>query len=256
MRIALLLSTAFVTAKANHPDYERRVQQYTSGLKQIANVVNRYPSFDVFSMDNTVEHAGAVDSRLTAALDSIPTLKRKYHFLDNETGKINKGSGLILQWNRVLPDLLGKYEYVVHYEPRQDLVNFSFFERMASHPDAYVCEYRDKQRLYGVVPLTLPRFWTGFFSMRTSDLFDYVRARDRGVPISIQHYRTWRLDRHLRWRLLPGWAAELKECIESDFPRYVKRHRIAVVRVPSLGSRWHQESSNEWVDMVDRDFNG
>jgi hypothetical protein len=255
VRIALLLSTAFVTAKPGLPDVERRVQQYTSGLKQISEVVNSYPCFDVFSMDNTVEHAEALDSRLTAALDNIPTLKRKYHFLDNETGKINKGSGLVLQWNRILPDLLGKYEYVVHYEPRQTLVDFSFFERMASHPDAYICEYRDQQRLYGV-PLTLPRFWTGFFSMRTSDLLDYVRAADRGVSTSIEFYRQWRLNRILRRRLLPGWAAELKECIESDLPRYVKRHKIAYVRVPALGARWHQEANNEWVDMVDRDFVG
>ena len=236
-----------------HLERERRIQQYISGLKQIAAVVDGYPCFDVFSMDNTVEHAGTMDSRLTAALDNIPRLKGKYHFLDNETGKINKGSGLVLQWSRTLPDLLGSYEYVVHYEPRQDLVDFSFFQRMASHPDAYVCEYRDKQRLYGI-PLTLPRFWTGFFSMKTSDLLNYARAGDRGVSTSIQYYRTWRLSRILRRRLLPGWAAELKECIESDFPRYVKRHNIPVIRIPALGSRWHQEANNKWVDMVDRDF--
>ena len=253
MRIALLLSTAFVTTKPCQPSSDRRIRQYVSGFQQIAEVVKSHPCFDVFSVDNTVEPGETLDSGLTAALEGIPNLQGKYHFLDNETGRINKGSGLVLQWNRILPDLLGRYEYVVHYEPRQSLMDVSFFERMANHPASYVCEYRDKQRLYGV-PLTLPRFWTGFLSMKTSELLDYARAQDRGVPILIEHYRTWRLERYLRRRLLPGWAAELKECIESDFPRWVKRHRIEVVRVPTLGSRWHQEANDAWVDMVDRDF--
>jgi len=254
MRIALLLSTAFVTTRRDHPGRDRRVQQYVSGLQQIAQVVASYPCFDVFSMDNTVDRPETIDSRVTAALDKIPALKGKYHFWDNELGKINKGSGLILQWNRILPDLSGSYEYVVHYEPRQRLVSFAFFERMAHYPDAYFCVYRDKYKLYGIIPLRALRFWTGMFSMRLADLWDYVRAGDRGVPASLQHHRGERFYRRVRRHLLPGWVAGLEECIEADFPRYVRRHKIPIVRVPALGARWHEEADDQWVDMVDRDF--
>lgn len=255
MKIALLLSTAFGATKSGNPVHDRRVHQYVSGLQQIAELVNSWGCFDVFSVDNTVDSSGAVDSRVMASLNKIVGLKRNYHFLNNDVGKINKGSGLITQWNHVLTDLLGSYEYIVHYEPRQYLIDYSFFERIIIHPDAYFCVYRDHYRLWPVaVDITLPRFWTGLFSMRTLDLLGYVQAGDRRVPTSVQYYRRWRYYRSLRFRFLPGWISESRECIESDLLRYVRRHNIPIVRLPSLGARWHNEAKDDWVDMVDRDF--
>jgi hypothetical protein len=189
-----------------------------------------------------------------AALDAIPNLKGKCHFLDNELGKRNPGSGMVVAWSRMLPDLLGRYEYLVHYEPRQHLVNYSFFERMANRPDAYFCRYGDKIRLYGMA-LTIHRFWTGFFSMRTADLWGYCRAKDRCVPPRIVPNGLWWWRwRRLKLRLLPDWLAYLDEAIESDFPRFVRRHRIPIVRVPDLGSLWHQGSKDRMVKMIECDF--
>ena len=253
MRIALSLSTAFVTTLPDFPERERRIRQYINGFRQIAEVSALHPIFDVFLVDNTVEDPTRLDCRLTAALDSIPTLKQKYYFWDNETGRINKGSGLVVQWQRILPDLINRYEFTVHYEPRQNLADFSFFERMASQPNAYVCAYRDKLRLYGL-PLTLHRFWTGFFSIRTADLNAYAHAKDRGVMTTLAEYGRWRLYRRARRRLLPGWLAEMSECIEADLPKYVRRHGISLVRLNALGSQWHEEATGKMVEMVDRVF--
>jgi hypothetical protein len=229
------------------------MEQFTSGLRQVAEVVGQYPCFDVFSTDNTVEHPEQIDARIAAALDTIPTLMGKYHFWDNQLGQFNQGSGMVAAWSRAVPDLLGRYEYLVHYEPRQHLVNFSFFERMARQPDAYFCVYHDKRNLYGI-PLTMPRFWTGFFSMRPADLCAYAFAKDRGVPPPITP-RPWWWERYrqLRFRYLPGWLERLDECIEADLFRYVRRHRIPFVPVPALGTRWHDQANDLWVDMDDRD---
>lgn len=253
MNIALVLSTAFVTTEPNYPERERRIQQYVNGFQQVAELCAKHPSFHVYSVDNTVKDASRIEGRMTAALGKIPALKGICHFWNNEMGRINKGSGLVAQWNEILPSLVSRYEYTVHYEPRQHLVNLSFFERMEKRPDTYICPYRERVKLYGV-PMIEKYCWTGLFSMRTLDLLGYVHAPDRRVLTTIEQYRKRRLYRYLRWRFLPGWLAELPECIESDFPQYVRRHQIPFVRVPSLGARWHEEATGMWVNMVDRLF--
>ena len=253
MKIALVLSTAFVTTRPDFPDRERRIQQYVNGFRQVAELSAKHPGFDVFSVDNTVENPGRLEGRLTAALDKINALKGKYYFWNNEMGRVNKGSGLIAQWNEILPDLVDRYEYTVHYEPRQQLVDLSFFERMERQPDTYICPYRDKVKLYGVA-MIVPEFWTGLFSMRTSDLLGYVRAADRRVLTTIEQYRKWRLYYRICSRIFPLWLDRAHLAIETDFPRYVRRHKIPFVSLTALGARWHEEATGMWVDMVERVF--
>ncbi|MBI3865836.1 MAG: hypothetical protein HY290_28515 [Planctomycetia bacterium] len=254
MKTVVILSTAFVTTLPDQPERERRISQYVSGFGQVAEAGRLFPGFDFYSVDNTVEHPDRLDSRLTRAIEGIPALKGKYYFWDNEVGRINKGSGLVVQWARVLPDIEGRYDFILHYEPRQRLIDHSFFERMAGKPDAYICAYRDRLKFYGIFPATYPRFWTGMFSMRTQDLAAYVRASDRGVLTTIEEYRKWPLFRYARWHLLPGWFAEMSECIESDLPRYVRNHGIHFTGVAALGVHWHEEATGKWIDLVDRQF--
>jgi hypothetical protein len=254
MRIGLLLCTAFGAFPPDHPAHERRVQQFSNGFRQIAEVAAQYPCYDVFSMDNTVQDPTGIDPRIVAALDSIPNLKQKYHFWDNELGKVNKGGGLIADWTRTLPDLMGQYEFVVHYEPRQHLLNYSFFERVANRPDNYLCMFRDTLSFYGL-PITVEWLWTGMFSMRTADLLGYVRAKDRLVRPRVEPLPRWYWRyRDLRWRLLPYWAAGRDEAIEADFLRYIRRHKIPIVWLGDLGAVWHEESRDRLLRMMDCDF--
>lgn len=252
MKTALLLSTAFVTTDPGARRREQRVQQYLNGFCQIAELSAKYPGLDVFCVDNTVESTDRLDPRLVAAIDRIPSLKGKYYFLDNEMGRIFKGSGLLIQWAHVLPKLVNEYAHVVHYEPRQELVNWSFFERVEQEPGSYVCFYRDRMKFYGIT-VTQDCAWTGLFSMTTEALLGYVRADDRSVVTGIEQYRKWKLLRGLRRRLLP-WYAEKKEVIEIDFTNYIRRHRIPVTRVSELGCRWHDETHGTWIDMVDATY--
>jgi hypothetical protein len=254
LQIALMLSTAFVSTTPDYPDRERKIRQYVDGLDQIAEVSAQYSVFDVYSVDNTVEDPARLESRVADALRRIPGFRGSVHFSDNELGKHNHGSGTMVQWTRIVPQLVDRYEYVVHYEPRQHLESFSFFERMANRPDSYVCMYRDKWKLYGI-PLTVPMLWTGFFSMRTRDLLDYTQAKDRAVLPTVQpHPWWWVYYRRLRWKYLPEWAVWLDESIEFDLPRWVRRHRIPIARVADLGSVWHQEGRNRMLKMMECDF--
>lgn len=252
MKTALLLSTAFITTMPEAPRREQRLRQYMNGLRQVAEMTARFPDFDVYSVDNTVEDERRLDPRLIAALDRIPRLKGKRYFLDNETGRLFKGSGLVIQWAKLLPELIDSYPFVVHYEPRQDLVNWSFFEKMAREPAAYACFYRDRMRFYGI-SVTQSCLWTGLFSLPVAALLGYVKWEDRSVVSSMAQYRKWKLLRGLRRRLLP-WYAERKEVIEIDLTNYIRRHKIPVTALPSLGCRWHDDAHGTWVHMVDTTY--
>ena len=235
MAVALILSTAFVATKPEGPNRNVRINQYLNGLGEVAELTQTYPVYDVFSVDNTVEAEAQVDSRVLAAVNRIPGLKSTCYFLDNRLGQINKGSGLIVQWNRILPALLGKYEYTVHYEPRLRLVNTSFFERMEKMPAAYlgleqgrVSRFRLLRRLEALPwasgLLTVAPFFTGLFSMRTSDLAAYCKAADPAALVC--------------W---PG-------CVEADLFGWVRRAKIPHTQLPALGVRWHDEAEGTWLD--------
>ena len=98
MNIALLLSTAFVTTLPPARNRERRIRQYIDGLGQVAEVSARYPIFDVFSVDSTIDDESVLDVHLLDSITAIPGLKGRRYFNDNEMGRINKGSGLVVQW--------------------------------------------------------------------------------------------------------------------------------------------------------------
>jgi hypothetical protein len=254
VRIALILNTAFVSTKPDDPAHECRLRQYLNGLEQVAEVSAQYPVFDVYSVDNTVEDPADLNVQIVDAFHRIRGFQRSVHFFDNEIEHGNTGVGTMRQWIRMAPELVDRYEFVVHYEPRQHLVNFSFFERMVNQPDTYFCMYRDRVKLYGF-PLTLPRFWTGLFAMKTRDFLGYVRAPDRRMPPPLKpHPWWWAHYRRFRWRYLPGWAVWVDECVEVDLLRFVRRHRIPFVRVSDLGTLWHQKSKDRMVKMIDCDF--
>src|ERR1019366_1602652 len=115
MKVALILSAAFVTTKPDFPARERRIRQYLNGLGQIAEVSAQYPVFDVYSVDNTVEDPATLEIQIVEALHRIRGFRSSVHFFDNDLGQSNRGSGGMVQWMTILPDLVGKYEYVVHY---------------------------------------------------------------------------------------------------------------------------------------------
>jgi len=228
------------------------VAQYVHGFQQIAEVVRRFSCYDVFSMDNTVEDPALIDRRVVAAMDQVPTLT-KVHFWDNELGRLNKGSGYIVQWQRTLPELLGRYEFILHGEPRQDIVDHSFFERVSHSPGNYWCLYRDL-RVLGGITWRLPRVWIGQFAIRTQDLWNYCSSADRRVPPrATPQPWWWNRYRYLRSRLLPGWWQGLDECIEADFVRFIRLHHVPMTRVANLGTRWHEEVTGKWHDMIDCD---
>ncbi|GEM_PF-3310977 len=253
-KTALILSTALVTTRPDFPAHDRRVRQYLNGFEQVAQVCAKYAVFDVYSMDSTVENAAALDPALFEALQRIPGYRGSFHFWDNDLGRINRGWGLMVQWMHALPQIADPYEYILHYEPRQDMLNDSFFARVAAQPGNYCCVMRDHMKLYGI-PMTFEKIWTGCFCLKLRDLRGYCAAEDRRMlPPAKPLTSLQRGYRAARDRVVPAWVAGLFNEIEYDFARYLRRHNVPYERIAHLGVRWHFDLLERWFEMKECDF--
>ena len=209
MRTALILSTAMITP-ASDLEAEERIKQFQEGFGQIAELARKHPEIDVFPVDSTFHPDFVLDKRIQKAIDAIPNLQENNFFWDNELGKINKGCGLIIQWRRVLPKIAARnYKYIIHYEPRQFLVDFSFFERFANKPANYfkAIPYRVTASTkawpirFGlkIIPVYRNSFWTGLFSLETGMFKDFVESTNveqlAKKRVSLEDYMYQKLDK-------------------------------------------------------------
>lgn len=209
MRIALILSTGMITPPSPS-EAEERIKQFQAGFGQVAELVKKYPDFDVFPVDSTLHPGFILDERVQNAINSIPNLQETNFFWDNELGKINKGCGLIIQWRRVLPKIAARnYEYIIHYEPRQFLLDFSFFERFVKKNANYfkATSYRITASTKAwpvrfclkIIPVYRHNFWTGLFSLETALFKDFVTSTDLNrlakKKVSLEDYMYQKLDK-------------------------------------------------------------
>lgn len=133
---------------------EERIQQYINGIKKLFEYDFNNKA-DVMICDNTTNH---LDKRI---INELPwdTLYLTY---ENNMGAKSKSVGLYHQWKSCLEEI-NKYEWIIHFEPRQLLKNHSFF-------DSY---FNNKQNLVNVRG-NLGAIWTGLFSMKASLLSKFL----------------------------------------------------------------------------------
>lgn len=225
MKTAIILPTAFCTTFNLGLNSEERIGQYCKGFEQVAEVVTKFPDFDVYLVDNTVDDPSKVDKRLIEALDKIPTLKGKIFFLDNDYGRRNKGAGLICAWKGFLSRVQTEYEYVVSFEPRQELIDFDFFERFVQHPNSYFRLVRSPVRKFRVFPILLHQVVTGFAILRRKDMEKYSHGVD--------------LD----------YMTDNKISIEDDLFDFLFKNQISFEAVSRAGIRWHDGYTNTYVEF-------
>lgn len=220
MKIALILPTAFVTTLPDSENREKRISQYVRGIQQVAALVRLHPEFDVFSVDSTIADPAKIDQRLIDALNSISTLKERCFFNDNKLGKKNKGAGLIIQFKKILPLISREYEYLISFEPRQELENYDFFLRFLSRPDSYFRVEEVMVKKYHIFSFLLVQVMTGLFSIRRNDLERYVS----------QVNLTWMVIRRIS--------------IERHVYKFLYRFSIPFQKVERLNILWHDEANN------------
>lgn len=225
MKTALILPTAFVTTLPNSKNREERIAQYVRGFQQVANLVRLHPEFDVFSVDSTIADSADIDPRLMSALNDISTLKEKCFFNDNSLGKKNKGAGLITQFKKVLPLISKEYEYVISFEPRQELENYNFFEQFLLDRQSYFRLEKVRAKKYRIFPFLLVQVMTGLFAMRRNDLEKYV------------------LQVNLSWMVIRRIS------IERNLYKFLYRSGISFGRVARLNLLWHDTANNTVVEF-------
>ncbi len=224
MKTALILPTAFITISDPGVDSEERINQYIKGFEQIAEVVKKYPDFDVYAVDNTVKDPEKIDPRLIAIIDKIPTLKGKIFYFDNEFGRKNKGAGLITAWRGFLSKVQTPYEYVISFEPRQQLANFSMFERFVNHPNSYLKLMRPRAKKFRVFPITLHQVLTGFSIFRRKDMELYCKSVNLATMVRD------------------------KISIEDDLFDFLFKNQISFEVVSTVGIIWHALANNTYVE--------
>jgi len=151
---------------------EERVQQYLDGFSKFFE----YPGLqklDVLIADNTITEDRPLDSRIQNLISSHEC---KIILCDNNQGKQNKGIGVLEQW-RYCRDTILEYDWIIHFEPRQLLISFDFFDSFFEDPRNLFNEQEG-------------HFWTGLFAVSPIALIDFVdnHSLDRGQSIEYVLY--------------------------------------------------------------------
>jgi hypothetical protein len=109
-----------------------RTEQYITGLNkffEFIEILNNY-KVDIIIFDNTINKTESLPKNI---LDVIPDNVKVINDNVNNYGCINKGAGLIECWN-YLNSSISQYDFLIHFEPRQLLLNFNFITNFLENP--------------------------------------------------------------------------------------------------------------------------
>lgn len=231
-KTAIILATALSRTK-NANDSDKCLHQLIKGFGDIKNLVNKYPdSFDLYWGDNTVKSSLRYNNELVSLASNIPHLKSKKLFFNNyynPDGSPNKGCGVVAIWHKILPKVINKnYDFVIHFEPRQEIKNFSFFDRFIKKPNSYFKTMRSQPDIRAwrkyFPPYVKREVWTGLFSCSTKVLLNYTNQKtSTGL----------------------NKLAEERFHVEGDLYNYLRENRTPFKPLSDLGLRWHDNGLNK-----------
>jgi hypothetical protein len=137
-------------------DNELRIKQYISGIQQIRDL---NPDIEIYISDNS-----NYLNKPSNILDIIQQNKIKIiKNTPNKYGHINKGSGLLENWQYNL-SIIEKYEYIIHFEPRQLLKSNYFIDTFLKNPSNLFTLGSNKIH-----------FNTGLFCLKSIDLLKFIK---------------------------------------------------------------------------------
>lgn len=158
----IILSGAYSPAASPHRHThigEERVLQFLNGYNSFFNNFKGREDTDVYVMDGTIDSTELIDDRIKEVIPDYATYELH---LNNKYGAQNNGAGVIETW-RLHGDLLKKYKWIIHFEPRTVLRSFDFFNHF----------YSNKKNLF-VLDNTGQQFYSGLFSVSSELLLDFA----------------------------------------------------------------------------------
>ena len=142
-----------------------RLTQYVNGIKKFIELNKKYiddKKMDVYVTDNTVSSNKKLHQSL---LDVIPENVKIITSINNNYGCYNKGAGDIEQW-LYCSNLIKEYDYFIHFEPRQLLIDNYFIDNFMKNPRALFTHNKN--------PNSPRHFNTGLFACKSKDLLTFI----------------------------------------------------------------------------------
>jgi mannose-1-phosphate guanylyltransferase len=133
-----------------------RIKQYIDGIQQVRNL---NPDIEIYISDNSnylnkeSELLNIINENNIKIITNAP----------NNFGHINKGSGLIENWIHN-NDIIKKYDYIIHFEPRQLLQSNQFIDNFLKNPRNLFTLGSDKKH-----------FNTGLFCIKSDVLLQFIK---------------------------------------------------------------------------------
>ena len=134
---------------------EKRIKQYQQGIDKIVELNKKY-NLDIYIADN----GHNFDDKI-----KIPECIKIIKNNPNKFGVFNKGAGLLEVWRKNI-DILENYDYIIHFEPRQLLIDNYFIDNFIKNP----------RTLFTMNVNTKGAYNTGLFSCKSTDLINFIRC--------------------------------------------------------------------------------
>ena len=131
-KILCILPICINTTNKNSNTGLERIEQYITGLNKFfeyIEILNNY-KVDIIIFDNTINKTEMLPAKI---LEIIPKNVKIINDMVNNYGCINKGAGLIESWI-YLNNYISQYDFLIHFEPRQLLLNFNFITSFLENP--------------------------------------------------------------------------------------------------------------------------
>ena len=198
MKILCLLVTCFNPTNARCSRNQVREKQFVDGITKFLEYKHILDQHDVkiCLVDNSCDTMPSYISNLLPN-DVIINVQ------NNNKGERNKGVGLIWQWKQC-QDIIKEYDYIIHFEPRQIMVNFNFINSFLSRPRTLL-NINNRNHMIN----------TGLLCIDSNSLIKYIDNADTTM------------------------MNEKSICIEGDLMKFIDRERIGYDTEESLNIIWH-----------------
>lgn len=134
---------------------DNRIKQYQNGINKVLELNKKY-NFDIYIADNGFDFKDKIyiDDRIKVISNN-----------PNNYGKMNKGSGIIEIWNNNI-EIIKQYDYFIHFEPRQLLIDNYFIDNFIKNPRTLFT--------YNNNTYANRHFNTGLFACKSKELSKFI----------------------------------------------------------------------------------